>query len=797
MKKDPSRTYQELADENSFLKQRIQLLEQAEVALRESDAFSQSLIRYMHEVVIIISWEGNILFANEAAAKLVDIASPEELSGRNMVEFLHSDSLNKALGDSQTVKAGIEGFISEYRLCTTNNREVWVESIGGKIVFRGEEANMVCLHNITDRKRAEEKLKASEAKYSFLTEKMNDVIWTTDMNLDIAYVSPSIEKVLGYSPEEHISRDINEQVPPSSISLIQDVIARELTLEKEGNADPERIINIELEYYHKYGGTRWFEHVISGIRNDQGTLIGVHGVGRDITDRKQTEKALRESEQRMRLALEGTDLGLWEIDLLNREVTYSDNWYKILGYGPEESHFDYEWWASQIHPESRPVFEKALLDYMSGRKKYLEWEYQIRDKQGEWQWVSALGVFTETGKAGFPVRMIGTHRNITERKRMEEDLLRAHKLESLGILAGGIAHDFNNMMAIVQGYIDLALLDLPPNHVSRRQLLIAMKSVEQTKDLTSRLITFSRGGGPVREIFDIAELIRNEVHRMLKGTDVRIKFDFLEKEWPVEADKLQMKQVFNNLTTNALEAMPEGGNLAIQLEKALISAGEVIGLKEGSYLKIIFTDEGIGIPEEHLSKVFDPYFTTKGMGARKGLGLGLSVCYSVLSKHIGQITVKSQPGKGTSFVLYLPSIPDMAEEKEVMNVLSPGTVRVLIMDDETNIRVIERAYLERMGYEVTDVKDGQEAIDSYLKGLQAGAPFDLVMLDLTVRQGMGGQLAMERLLKIDPSVRAIIASGYVDDPVIENYTDYGFQGALKKPFTREEINILVENILQR
>ncbi|HAJ27685.1 MAG TPA: hypothetical protein DCG53_10660, partial [Syntrophus sp. (in: bacteria)] len=213
MKKDPSRTYQELADENSFLKQRIQLLEQAEVALRESDAFSQSLIRYMHEVVIIISWEGNILFANEAAAKLVDIASPEELSGRNMVEFLHSDSLNKALGDSQTVKAGIEGFISEYRLCTTNNREVWVESIGGKIVFRGEEANMVCLHNITDRKRAEEKLKASEAKYSFLTEKMNDVIWTTDMNLDIAYVSPSIEKVLGYSPEEHISRDINEQVP--------------------------------------------------------------------------------------------------------------------------------------------------------------------------------------------------------------------------------------------------------------------------------------------------------------------------------------------------------------------------------------------------------------------------------------------------------------------------------------------------------------------------------------------------------------------------------------------------------
>jgi len=410
---------------------------------------------------------------------------------------------------------------------------------------------------------------------------------------------------------------------------------------------------------------------------------------------------------------------------------------------------------------------------------------------------------TNTGRdvEGAPVCRV-TISDVTIRKRMEEELLRAHKLESLGVLAGGIAHDFNNLMTIVQGYIDLALNDLPPGHASRKLLLTAIRGVDQTKDLTSRLITFSRGGGPLREIFDVTELIRDAVNSTIKGTEVRVNYDFMENLWPAEADELQMKQVFYNLTKNVVEAMPEGGNLTVQAENVLIPAGEVPDLKEGSYLKITFADEGIGIFEELLSKVFDPYFTTKKIGARNGLGLGLTVCYSVLKNHDGHITVHSLPGKGASFVLYLPARPELDADlgkginvKEVKKTVSTGMVRVLIMDDEHHIRVIERAYLERMGYEVTDVKDGQEAIDSYRKALKSGTPFDLVILDLTVRQGLGGQLAMEQLLKKDPSVKAIIASGYVDDPVIENYAYYGFKGALTKPFKRENMEYLVEKIL--
>jgi len=246
---------------------------------------------------------------------------------------------------------------------------------------------------------------------------------------------------------------------------------------------------------------------------------------------------------------------------------------------------------------------------------------------------------------------------------------------------------------------------------------------------------------------------------------------------------------------NAVEAMPQGGNLTIQAKNLEIPGGDILPLREGSHVKITFTDEGSGIPEDHLSKIFDPYFTTKGMGARNGMGLGLSVCYSVLKKHNGHISVETKPGQGATFALYLPVRVARAEVKEAKRTLPDGTPRVLIMDDEPDILGIERAYLEWMGYRVTAAQDGQEAIDTYQKALDDRNPFDLAVLDLTVRQGLGGLLVMERLLKIDPSIRAIIASGTENDHVMENYADYGFQGALTKPFKKEEMKILVEKIL--
>lgn len=249
-------------------------------------------------------------------------------------------------------------------------------------------------------------------------------------------------------------------------------------------------------------------------------------------------------------------------------------------------------------------------------------------------------------------------KNNSNRERMEE-IIRAHKLESLGVLAGGIAHDFNNLMAIVMGYIYLALIDLSPEHASRQLLLGAISSIEQTKDLTSRLITFSQGGAPHRKISNIPEIIQKAVSHALKSADIGVDFDFTDDIWSAEVDEYQIRQCFHNITTNAVEAMPEGGKLTISTVNTLLNDDQGLDLKEGAYLKITFADEGIGIPEESLGKVFDPYFTTKEMGSHKGVGLGLAVCYSVLRKHDGYITVESQQGEGTTFILYLPARMDL------------------------------------------------------------------------------------------------------------------------------------------
>ena len=292
----------------------------------------------------------------------------------------------------------------------------------------------------------------------------------------------------------------------------------------------------------------------------------------------------------------------------------------------------------------------------------------------------------------------------------------------------------------------------------------------------------------------MAEVIKDTVHRAVKGGGTRVSFDIQDDLRSVEADEHQLRQCFLNLALNAVEAMPDGGLLTVGAENKMVSSGEVPDLPAGSYLRITLTDEGCGIPPELLPKLFDPYFTTKGMGAEKGVGLGLPVCYSVFKRHGGTITVTSRPGEGATFVIYLPAGAETA--KPSVDTRPTGHGRILIMDDEPPVREVERAFLERLGYEVTEVKDGREAIVAYKEALKLGKPFDLVLLDLTVRGGVGGQAAMEELLQIDPSVRAIIVSGFTDDIVIENYAAYGFLGALKKPFAGAELKRMVEELLE-
>jgi len=380
--------------------------------------------------------------------------------------------------------------------------------------------------------------------------------------------------------------------------------------------------------------------------------------------------------------------------------------------------------------------------------------------------------------------------------RYERQLQQAQKLEATGTLAEGIAHDFNNLLSIIMGYVSLAEDDIKPETVVSEYLQEAGKASLRAQELTKQLITFSKGGAPVKKIGSIEGLVKETINFVLSGSKIKCEYFLPHALWLVEFDEGQMKHAVKNLAFNAVESMPDSGNIDIKIENLQISsqtAKQSLPLSEGKYVKISIRDQGVGIPEEHLSKVFEPYFSTKEKGIQKGMGMGLATTYSIVNRHGGYITVESEMGIGTAFTLYLPALEKKTVELEPVRKAEPEkpasfTGRILVMDDEEMIRNISHQLLSRLGYEPESTQDGAEAIELYKNAMDSGRPFDAVILDLTVKVGMGGKKTVKKLLEIDPQVRAIVSSGYLNDPVMHDFRKYGFTGALTKPYTIEDLS---------
>jgi len=380
-----------------------------------------------------------------------------------------------------------------------------------------------------------------------------------------------------------------------------------------------------------------------------------------------------------------------------------------------------------------------------------------------------------------------------ERHRTEKELLKTGKFESLGVLAGGIAHDFNNLLTGIIGNISLAKTFARPEEKIYEILERSEKACFRATDLTTQLITFAKGGAPIKKIVFISDLIKDSVSFALSGSHIKCEFSMQDDLWPVEVDEGQIRQVISNLIVNAEEAMPEGGVVKVRAENITIGTKDTLLLKEGKYIRVFIEDQGIGIPKELLGKIFDPYFTTK----QKGSGLGLSTAYSIIHKHAGVITVESALGVGTTFCIYLPASKKIAARKasthEEASIIRQG--KILVMDDEEMVRELARELWSIIGYEVGLAKDGKEAIELYSKAKEVGKPFDIVMLDLTIPGGMGGRETIKRLLEIDPDVKAIVASGYSNDPIMADCKAYGFISAVTKPYNIEELRKLVGEII--
>ncbi len=383
-------------------------------------------------------------------------------------------------------------------------------------------------------------------------------------------------------------------------------------------------------------------------------------------------------------------------------------------------------------------------------------------------------------------------RDITKEKKQEAEVLRARRIQSMGILTGGIAHDFNNLLTGILGNVNLAKMYSEPGSKAASRLEQAEKACLRAQTLTQQLLTFSRSGAPVKKIIPVADLVTGSALLALRGSAVRYEFQLAEDLWPARIDAGQISQVITNLVTNGVQAMPGGGRLTIRAENLVPGNNQtaLLPLRPGRpYVAITIVDTGTGIAPENLGRIFDPHFTTRPTGS----GLGLATSHAVIKKHEGSLAVESKPGQGSSFTCYLPAVP---RAREAIREAKTGAVpalcaKVLVMDDEELIRGLAMDLLTEAGAETETAGDGQAAIDLYQKAMGEGKPFDVVIMDLTVPNGMGGKEAVRHLRRIDPGVKVIVSSGYSTDPTMARYQAHGFAGKVVKPYT---VSTLMETI---
>jgi PAS domain S-box-containing protein len=444
---------------------------------------------------------------------------------------------------------------------------------------------------------------------------------------------------------------------------------------------------------------------------------------------------------------------------------------------------------SILLPEFYPVFKDILVAMAEG-KELFEGETVNRSLNGK-RLNILIRITIPVNDREFENLLVSIF-DITERRKMEEELLKAQKLESLGVLAGGIAHDFNNMLTVMLGNITLAKMKLNKDDIITARLEKAENAIHRAKDLTRNLLTFSRKGDLSKKTVAIGELIRETVNFALSGSRSRCELSIPADLWPVEADEGQISQVIDNLIMNADQAMPDGGTITVQCENIARGADDLPLLKEARYVRISIKDNGAGISPEIREKIFDPYFSTKEGKS----GLGLATSYSIINKHGGHISVDSESEYGAAFHIYLPAAEAIREKirREERKALK-GNERVLIMDDEEAVREVAEGILNSIGCEIELAQDGTEALELYLKAKEAGRPFDVVILDLTVSGGMGGMETIKKLLEIDKDVKAIVSTGYSNDPVMAEYRKYGFMGALNKPYKLQEFNEVLSLVI--
>ena len=635
------------------------------------------------------------------------------------------------------------------------------------------------------------KLEGIETRIRSIIENILDGMITVDEEGNICSMNPSAEKMFGCINNEMVGHKFTKLVP------------------KTYSTQPEPVVCAWDDLAKKTGSTtmavgRTRRHVTFPIEISLSEMVVDKqklfvAMVRDVTERRRFEQEIAADKESLAVTLRSIEDGVITTDVQGKIIMINNAGENLTGWTSKEAigrslksvyniAIDLQAQARAQKTGSRSeaqsillsMPENATLRSRTGREHVIEQVASpIRDSKNE-----VAGV-------------VLVFRDITERQRNEAERRKAETLEQLGLLAGGIAHDFNNLLTAIIGNISLASLLLPPNDEMAGRLNDAKNASLRARDLAQQLLTFARGGAPIKKTASIGKLIQDTVSFSLRGTHSRSEFLFGADLWPAEIDSGQISQVIANLVVNADQAMPNGGTLRVSCDNFSYdqnTAPAIPDLMPGDYIRIAIRDEGTGISEDCIKRIFDPYFTTKP----KGNGLGLATTYSIVKNHNGLITVESKVHFGSTFTIYLPALRHQqipVEPPRQMNEVIAGTGRILIVDDEEAIRALVEFTLERLGYKVTQAESALEGVEIYRQKLSEGERFDAVILDLTLPGGMGGKEALKKLIEIDPTVNAIVSSGYAMDATMSRYQDFGFRGVIAKPYEAAELGKIVHEVI--
>ena len=626
-------------------------------------------------------------------------------------------------------------------------------------------------------------LKQANARLQTLLHAMPDIVFFKDAEGRYQVVNKAFEESIGLKQKEIIGKTDEHFLPDELVDQCRKSDAEVLKGRKPVRM--EDVVNREE-------GEMIFDTIKVPVYDSDGNCLGLAGLSRNITERKKAEEALRSSREFIKSILDTVDEGFIVIAKDYRIISANKAYARQIGLAIEDIIGNPCHKIS--HQSDKPCYE--LGEECAVRRSFEKGEpftsvHRHKDKDGNIIYVETKS-YPLRDSLGDVSSVIEVINNITDRHLLEEQLLRTQKLEAVGLLAGGIAHDFNNLLQGVFGNISLAK-HLSDNDGKAYQMMVeAERALVQSRNLTKQLLTFPRGGEPVKKIISLPSIIQDSVKFALSGSNVNCSFSMDDDLWPVEADEGQINQVMHNIVLNAGEAMPEGGTVEISAGNVFIDKKSSSSLKKGKYIRISIKDSGIGISDNHISKIFDPYFTTK----QKGSGLGLTTSFSIIKKHDGMLDVTSKPGAGSTFFVYLPACgTEQTRVREEGKDILAGAGKILVMDDEEIVTIVVGHMLGALGYEFDCVESGEEALEKYAEAMKSGEAFDAVILDLTVRGGMGGKEAIAKLLETDPAVKAIVSSGYSDDPIVANYRDFGFKAVLSKPYEIEKLSSVLYSLI--